>query len=792
MPVSNSVLENEIIYAIIEDNNKNMWITTSNSISNIIVSKNPETGQYTFTDHTYGELDGLQGQQFNMRSITKTHSGKIIAGGIKGLSFFDPDKIKYNYETPKIEFTSLQLFNEDVKIDSIYNGNIILTKAINCIEEIKLKYTQNVFSVSFSAMNYILPEKTQYMYILEGFNKNWQTTDVNNLTYTSLLPGEYILKVKAINSDGFSDQEISELKIIITPPFWATNVAYIIYFIILVSIVLLMIRQLLNNERQKFKLLQIEQKALQKHEVDEMKLLFFTNISHELRTPLTLIISPLEKIIKEIENKDQKNKLEIVQRNAVTLLRMVNQLLDFRKNEAQGHQLNLVEGDVVEFIRGISNSFIAYSEKKNVHLTFFTAIQKLWIKFDEDKIGKVVMNLLSNAFKFTPEGGRVELSMNLLSESLQQSELLEIRVSDNGISISDEDKKLIFDRFYQVQGKQKSSGSGIGLHLVKEFVTLHKGTVSVVDNIGKGSVFIVKLPILRAKCSQMQELDQIDEMADIHMENITGIAKEEQTKDRSDKNPVILIVDDNEDFRIFMHESLKEEYTIVEAADGTRAWSIIPELQPDVIVSDLMMPDTDGNELCRLVKNDIRTSHIPFILLTAHYAKEQKMEGLESGADDFITKPFDFDILILRIKRLLQLRQERQERFTQFMEINPREITITSLDEKLINKAIKYVEDNISRSDLSVEELSTELNISRVHLYKKMVSITGKTPIEFIRVIRLKRAAQYLSESQQNVSEIAYQTGFSNPKYFRKYFKEEFGVLPSDYQDKSVQKITIE
>lgn len=787
IPVTDKALRSEIILAIVEDNNKNMWVTTTSNIFNVIVSSDPRTGVFTYTVHRYGELDGLQGQQFNTRAIIKTRRGEIIAGGIQGLSFFDPEGLKYNNETPKIEFTDLQLFNQAVKIDSVYGGNRILTRSISRTEEIRLKYRQNVFSVSFSAMNYILPEKTRYMYMLEGFNTDWLTTDVNKLTYTSLPPGKYTLKVKAINSDGFSNHEISKLKIVIDPPFWSSPIAYILYLLIVICVLLLARREILRNERQKFKLVQIEQEAQQKHEIDDMKLRFFTNISHELRTPLTLIISPLENVIRQIESKDQKNKLEMVHRNAMRLLGMVNQLLDFRKSDVKGHQLNPAQGDIVDFIHNVSNSFNEYSEKKNIRLIFFSAIKDLLMVFDEDKMGKIIMNLLSNAFKFTPEGGRVDVSLDLLTAADGQSEQLEIRISDTGIGINDEDKELIFERFYQVQQKegQKTGGSGIGLHLVKEFVALHNGTITVLDNLGKGSVFLIKLPVVHAQIVQEQEVVPVTENMEVSDDILVDDEIEgEDVESKKSGLPVILIVDDNEDFRLFMRDSLTAEYVVEVAVDGAKAWEMIPELQPDIIVSDVMMPEMDGNELARLVKTDIRTSHIPLILLTARSAKEQKLEGLESGADDYITKPFDFDILSLRIKKLLQLRQKRQKNFNPQMEIAPSEIVITSLDEKLIKKAIQYVENNISRSELSVEELSSELNMSRVHLYKKMVSITGKTPIEFIRIIRLKRAAQYLRESQQTVSEIAFQTGFSNPKYFRKYFKEEFGVLPSEYQER--------
>lgn len=729
----------------------------------------------------------MQDQQFNPRAKLKTFRGEIITGGVRGISSFYPENLKYNRNIPQVEFTGLQLFNQEVKIDSVYNGNRILEKAINLTPEIKLKHDQNVFSVSFSAMNFILPEKTKYSYMLEGFSPDWLTTDINKVTYTNLAPGKYTLKVKATNSDGFSSYETSELGIIITPPFWASPAAYISYFILIVGILFLARSQLLRNERQKYKLVQVEQEAQQKHEIDDMKLRFFTNISHELRTPLTLILSPLENVIKNIESEDQKKKLEMVHRNAIRLLNLVNQLLDFRKSDVKGHQLNPTQGNIVNFIQTLSNSFTEYSEKKNVHLTFFSAIEELTMVFDEDKIGKIMMNLLSNAFKFTPEGGRVDVYLNLLPVKENQAEQFEIKISDTGIGISDEDKERIFERFYQIQQKDgnKTGGSGIGLHLVKEFVALHKGTISILDNVGHGSVFIVTLPVTRRQTKHHQEPEQDTTATDELPVQEASVDFPEEEPENPDKNrPLVLIVDDSDDFRLFMKDSLESDYSVKEAPNGSKAWEMIPALQPDIIISDVMMPEMDGNELCRLVKTDIRTSHIPLILLTARSAKEQKMDGLESGADDYITKPFDFDILALRIKKLLQLRQKRQEYFNKQIEIKPDEITITSLDEKLIKKAVRYVEDNINRSELSVEELSRELGMSRVNLYKKLLSITGKTPIEFIRIIRLKRAAQFLRESQRSVSEIAYEVGFSNPKYFRKYFKEEFGILPSEYQEK--------
>ncbi len=769
-----------------------MWVTTTTGISSIVVNTDPRTGQYTYSSHSYGAFDGLEGQQFNPRAILKTLRGRIIAGGVRGLSFFEPEELKYNINTPKIVFTGLRLFGEEVKIDSLYGGNRILTAALNNTESIRLRFKQNDFSVSFSAMDYVLPEKTRYTYMLEGLNSTWLDTDDNTLTYTELAPGHYTLKVNAINSDGFTNDETSSLEIVIDPPFWASPVAYLMYIVLATGVLLLARRQVQIGERNRFKLVQIEQEAQHQHEIDDMKLRFFTNVGHELRTPLTLIISPLESVIRQMENGGQKSKLEMVRRNAMRLLLLVNQLLDFRKSDVNAHRLNAQQGDIVDFIRGICNSFGEYSEKENVHLTFFTAVEELWMAFDEDKIGKVVMNLLSNAFNFTPDGGRVDVALSVSADE-DGTENLEIRISDTGVGIADADKELIFERFYQVHpsgGGQRSSGSGIGLHLVREFTSLHGGKVTVLDNVDRGSVFVVTVPVIRHAAgidAGTGATGGSGQRQNLSVPSAATVQKQEQEREpmpESGDRPVILIVDDNKDFRIFMRDCLEVDYHVEEAANGDKAWSVIPTLQPDIIVSDVMMPGMDGNELCRLVKSDIRTSHIPLILLTARSNKEQKVEGLECGADDYITKPFDFDILALRLRRLLRQRRQRHEGFTPLMEINPSEITITSLDEKLINKAIKYVEDNIGRPKLSVEELSAELGISRVNLYKKMVSITGKTPIEFIRVVKLKRAAQFLRESQLNISEIAYMTGFSNPKFFRKYFRDEFGVLPSEYQNK--------
>ena len=772
------------ILGITEDENKSMWVSAGGELINVTLSVEGKTGKLSFRCHTYDERDGLQSCDFNQRSLKRLHSGEIVVGGLYGLNNFRSDNIKYNRALPKVMFTGFQLFNEEVKVGEEYDGQIILKEALNKTKEVVLGYKQNVFTVLFASDNYVLPEKTRYHYKLDGFNEDWliSMADQHRVTYTNLAPGSYLLKVKATNSDGYAGTEEATLKIVILPPFWMTPWAYACYIFLLIGGLFLAFYAVQRRERNKFKIRQMEQDAQRAEEVNQMKFRFFTNVSHELRTPLTLIISPLEGMIKETKEEKQLDKLNLMHRNALRLLNLVNQLLDFRKNEMAGLHLSLSEGDIVAYVRNICSSFLILSEKKNVHLTFFTAVESLNMAFDEDKVGKIVMNLLSNAFKFTPDGGRVDVSLEILKGS---PETLEIKVSDTGSGVKDEDKERIFERFYQVEHEgesNRSTGSGIGLSLVRDFVTLHGGAVRVFDNVGSGSVFVVDIPVKHSVVNVATPLSQEAAEEDAAALDTETIAADEDTQPFEKRKPLVLIVDDNEDFITFMRDSLSLYFSVQSAVNGREAWNIIPELMPDLIVSDLMMPEMDGNELCRNVKADKRTQNIPFVLLTAKQSVENKVEGLTIGADDYVTKPFNMEVLILRMRKLIDLSSRSKSRNR--IDPEPSDIVITSLDEKLIENAIKYVEANISRSDLSVEELSHELGMSRVHLYKKLLQITGKTPIEFIRVIRLKRAAQLLRESQQNVSEIAYQLGFNNPKYFSKYFKDEFGVLPSVYQER--------
>lgn len=768
------------IAAITEDQERNMWVSTSRKVIRVTVASDGK-GSYLFDSRAYNSEDGLQNCDFNQRSIKTLHNGIIAIGGLYGVNVFAPDHIRYNKMLPNVMFTGLSLFDEAVKVGQSYGGRVLIEKELNDVENVEFDYKQNIFSVSFASDNYNLPEKTQYMYKLEGFNNDWLTLPlgVHNVTFTNLAPGKYVLRVKAINSDGYVGIKEATLGIVVNPPFWMSWWAYLLYAIGLVIVLFLARYRMLKREREKFHLQQIENEVAKNEEINNMKFRFFTNVSHELRTPLTLIISPLEGMLKETTDELQSTRLQLMYRNAQRLLHLVNQLLDFRKGEMSTHQLSLSEGDIISYVHSVCNSFLLMADKKHIQFSFFSGIDTFSMAFDADKVGKIVMNLLSNAFKFTPEGGRVTVMIEHVAGT---PDILEIKIADTGIGISDVDKEHIFERFYQAghKGVEETTGNGIGLSLVRDFVTLHEGEVKVFDNIGMGSVFVIQFPVKHVE-TQVQLPEETGMPAGDEEDKEM---KEEAREEMERKNfPLLLIVDDNEDFRIFMRYSLELQYRVKLAVNGKEAWEMMQEELPDLVISDVMMPQMDGNELCRLIKQDKRTAHIPVILLTARQNTEAKLEGLQTGADDYVTKPFNMTILVLRIRKLIEL--SRYHRVTQGMiDPAPSEIVITSLDEKLIEKAIKYVEDNMSRTELSVEELSRELGMSRVHLYKKLLQITGKTPIEFIRVIRLKRAAQLLRESQLHVSEVAFEVGFNNPKYFSRYFKDEFGVLPSVYQEK--------
>lgn len=756
-------LPTDATLGVIEDHSRGIWVATASGMTSVEVHKDDRNEMVSLNTYCYGDQDGFLTGSINERAIACVSNGEVIVGRANGVNKFKPAEIMYNKERPHVCFTGLSTFGQPVKVARPAAGGFSLTQALPFCDKIALPYGVNMFTVYFSTMSNVLPEKVKYSYMLEGFNGGQITTNDNYATYTNLTPGHYRLRVSAANCDGLESETASVLDIDILPPWWRTGWAYTLYACAIIAAIFFSIKWIRDRDKAKFRLRQMLDEVERQKQVDDMKLRFFTNISHELRTPLSLIISPLDNILDSLPADDaNRGQLELVHRNSVKLLGLVNQLLDFRKADKGGMTLNLSEGDMVSFVNDHCEAFVKLSGKR-INFSLEAAEKNIYMKFDKDKIGKVMDNLLSNAYKFTPAGGDVTVSVSLTADKTRAV----VSVRDTGMGVPDEHKAHIFERFYQVPQTDTSIvGSGIGLHLVKEFVALHGGSVSMTDNPLGGSIFTVELPTNLGPAT----------------ESAPDADKEEEANGKGQtKRPTVMIVDDNEDFLTLLRETLRASYDLVEAHDGAEAYDKIAESKPDLIITDVMMPIMDGNALCAKVKGDPKTSMIPLIMLTAKSAEEHNIEGLANGADDYLTKPFNPQILRLKIQKLIELSRKRQQSSRNQIDPEPSQIDITPLDEQLIQKAIAYVEQNIASPNLSVEDLSRHLGMSRVHLYKKLIAITGRPPIEFIRIIRLKRAAQMLKDPAQNVADVAYAVGFNNPKYFSKYFKEEFGVLPSKY-----------
>ncbi len=784
-------LPDNTINTILEDNSGNLWISTPNGLSNLLITKDLQKDSFIFSFKNYDESDGLQGKEFNENAALRTSRGELIFGGPNGFNIFNPDAIKQNLIVPELAITDFQIFNKSINTGEKLNGRVIFKQSITHTKEIILKYSENIFSIEFAALSYFHPAKNKYAYILEDFNTDWLTTDgtQRKATFTNMDPGEYVFRVKASNNDGIWNEEGVSLNITILPPFWKTQLAILLYAIIITGILLFSRMLIVRRERINNRIKQERQESKHMHEMDMMKIKFFTNISHEFRTPLSLIINPVNKLLNSTKDPDQKHDFLMISRNAKRLLNLANQLLDFRKMEVEEFRYNPSEGDIISIIREVTESFSDLAEKKKIDLKTESGIDALNMIFDQDKLEKILYNLLSNAFKFTHEHGSITIKTNLIESKKEDTthRWFEITVSDTGIGIPADKHEKIFERFFQniIPGSSViNRGSGVGLALTKEFVKLHGGDISLSSQADKGSSFAVLLPVKTAD-EYITEQTAVDEAAKSPAVTAQHKIASRFKRNRIDhKKPLVLLVEDNEDFRFYLKDNLLEYYNIIEAANGKEGWKKAVHSVPDLIVSDIIMSETNGIELCRKVKNNQKTSHIPVILLTARATEKQKIEGFKSGADDYITKPFSFEILQPRISNLISLRKSLREDYIKQIQIQPREINITSLDEKLIRKAVDVVEKNISQPDFSVRELSREMAMSRVNLYKKLSYITGKSPIEFIRLIRLKRAAQLLEKSQLTVSEIAYEVGFNSPKYFTKYFKAEYKTLPSLYSEK--------
>lgn len=771
------------VLTILEDDKGNMWLGTPLGLCNLIVSSKPD-GSYDFRCKNYDEKDGLHSKAFNEHGALKTRRGELVFGGPEGFSVFKPENLSATSNNQLVTvFAGLEVQNKPISVGQEISGRILLPRALSSGDKIVLKHFEKTFAVWFAALNYLNPEKTLYHYILEGFNNEWVTSGGRKLTYTNLHPGDYTLRVYSSDFDNERRSNEIVLQVKVLPPFWKTKWAYSLYLVLFLVGVFYALQSIINRERNKFLLQQERIETAKVHEMDMLKLKFFTNISHEIRTPLTLILSPLEKIIGTTSEGQNKEQLKLVQRNAKRLLTLINQLLDFRRLEVQGLSLLVREEEFVSFCRETTESFSDLSESRDISLSFSSELQEIRAVFDYDKIEKILFNLLSNAFKFTNQGGSVGVRIRY-NELPNYEKQLVLEVSDTGIGIQDDKQEAVFERFVQSlpDGVTVNKGSGIGLSLTREFVQMHGGTIGLKSKVGEGSTFTVVLPLKDSPQLEVTGLTtgRVETTISAGRPTWSNLSIEKRTKGMLK----ILLVEDNPDIRFYLKDNLSSDYQIIEAENGSVAWDVLLKEMPDLIVSDIMMPVMDGLELCRKVKTDNRTSHVPMILLTARNSDQHKYEGLETGADDYITKPFNFELLMLKIKNLIEQRKKLRQSFQQNIELQPSEIEVTSLDEKFLRKIKDITENKMHEPDFSVEKLSTEFGISRAHLYNKLLSLTGKTPIEYIRILRIRRAAQLLEKSQLTVMEIAYKVGFNDPRYFTKHFKSEYNMTPSQYAKK--------
>ena len=786
-------LPDNAVLSIVEDKAHNLWMSTPNGISNMIVTQ--KNGVYSYSFKNYDQTDGLQGKEFNEDAALRTHNGEIIFGGANGFNLFKPENIKSASEKPVLVLTDFQVFNKSIRTGEEVNGKAILTHSITETKEITLKHNQNVFSIEFAAVNFFNPAKVKHAYMLDGFDKGWVMADnhTRKASYTNLDPGSYTFRLKVAGEDGVWKKDQLTLKITVLPPWWRTNFAYLLYLLTGIGVILYLRYRGIKKLKTNFAIQQERQEAQRMHELDLMKIKFFTNVSHEFRTPLSLILAPVDKLLKQSADSDLRRQLLMMNRNAKRLLNLVNQLLDFRKMEVEELKLNAHRADIIKFIEEATYSFSDIAENKGITLSFNTHVKLLVTNFDQDKVERIMFNLLSNAFKFTPEGGRVEVKLNFKDGEPGGNKMLELKIIDNGIGIPSQKLERIFDRFFQndVPGSIVNQGSGIGLSITREFVNLHNGSIKAESRINSGSCFTVLLPVSPEHILQDTGINILinnDFAAELPGKEATQ-ATGKQLKSLA-KKPVVLLVEDSDDFRFYLKDNLKEHFTIVEAVNGKDGWQKALSSHPNLIVSDISMPEMNGTDLCHKIKQDNRTAHIPVVLLTALTGKDDELKGLETGASDYLTKPFDFEILLYKIKNLLNQQVTLKKTYQKQVDVNTVANTSEVHDEKFMKDLLKLIEKRIGDADFSVEELSSDMAMSRVTLYRKVLLITEKTPVEFIKFIRLKRGAHLLQTTHLNIAEVAYQVGFNNPKYFAKSFKAEFDMLPTEYRAAMQQKKT--
>lgn len=781
-------LDKETISAIIETDEKKLWISGNKGLS--------ELDMKTDSIINFTTSDGLLSNDFNISSVYKDKDGTLYFGNYKGVNYFKPGAILTNLNKPTVHFSDFKLFNNSV-LPKVEDSP--LERVISETRSIILNHQQSVFTLDFVAINYTCSEKNQYAYYLEGFDNTWNYVgSTRSATYTNLPYGDYIFKVKAANNDGIWNENPTTLDIKILPPWWYTRSA-ILSYLFLCFLLGFVVYKFINQRIKEKQLIKSERdKRIQEEALNEKKIQFFTNISHEFRTPLTLILNPLEDIIsnKEINlSKSVKEKHKIIHKNTTRLTRLIDELMDFRRLQFDKISVKASQINAVGFVKEIVSYFEEEASQRNIILSVESDSEDLIIWADSSMLEKIIFNILSNAFKATPDNGAVTVEVYrcnnqvlfpLISEE-KQFPAIEIRVGDTGSGIKKEEINSVFERFYQIKEmhKQYYGGTGIGLEVVRSFIDLHKGKIEVESKEGIGTKFKVFIPLNNTHFDTSQLILTQDEhliqKEKLKPNEIGKISTDFETESEFKTNRnTLLIVEDNQELRNYLKEELKNDYVVIEAVNGKEGLEMANKIIPDIIISDIIMPEINGYEFCSYIKQDIKTSHIPLLMLTAKAMNDDWVKGIDSGADVYLLKPFDMKVLRSQLKQLVSSRQILFNKyFNDISKVNLSQHT-TSLDKEFILNVLQYINKNISDPDLNVENIAEELFLSRSQLYRKIKALTGETANEFLRKIRLERAKQIIENSDESISEISYKVGFSSPSYFSKCFKSHFGVLPTE------------
>ena len=770
------------VYGIQGDGQGGLWISTNAGIAQL----HKENRQFI----NYYVSDGLQGNEFTKNASLRDANGTLWFGGMNGVTYFNPQEITNPEQEWNIRITDFYLHNHPVKKGMLSGGHEIIDRPVFEAESFHLSYKDNSFSIEFSTLELNSPERIVYYYAMNDDKWAVLPAGTNRVSFSNLSPGTYRFRVKAV--DYMTESNVKAVTIYISPAWWATRWAWLLYFVVAAGCILYIALQV----HHRYRIRQEMVKHRHAEQINEAKLQFFINISHEIRTPMSLIISPLQKLISSDSDIRRQKTYNIIYRNAERILRLINQLMDIRKIDKGQMVLTFRRTDIIPFIGDLCDTFAQPAEEKKITLSFHHLegdTQELWI--DPANFDKVILNLLSNAFKFTPEGGKVDISLYTKEDMHVSGPLrhyVEIVVADSGIGIPAQEVEHIFDRFYQIDQMDSTdaskTGTGIGLALTKGIVELHHGTIRVESELGKGSSFIVNLQLGNAQFDEEQINKNADSVQQIEIpkpENdaLLKAELEESAPIKRLPDAKILIVEDNDSIRDMLAGIFKPFYEVLTAADGAEGLALVRSEMPNIVVSDVVMPNMSGTELCKQIKSDFNTCHIPVVLLTARTAIEQNIEGLRIGADDYITKPFNTNLLISRCNNLVNSRILLQEKFSKQPQAFVQMLATNPIDKEILDRAMAVIEQHLDDTEFNVNVFAREMAMARTNLFTKLKAITGQTPNDFILTIRLKKGALMLRNNPElNITEIADRIGFSSSRYFSKCFKDIYHVSPLAYR----------